>query len=247
MVWADAGELPLVPLRNEAGHAVLDGPLLRRLEELAARATTEPLILGGTGEFCRGLDLASVLDRPRGEPAGMLRAFAALLENLTSAPVPIVAVVDGPALGGGTGLAAVADLVVATPRARFALPEVLFGLIPAVVFPYVARRVGLARARAMALSGAALDAREALGIGLVDQVADDWQDAVLRETRRWSRLSPRARAMFRALLARSWPVSGKYVSDAVAVFSTLLEEGDAPSRIQRYLAGAAPWSGEHDE
>ena len=247
MAWADAGELSLVPLKNEAGRAVLDGPLLRRLEDLAARATAEPLILGGTGEFCRGLDLASVLDRPRGEAAGMLRAFAVLLEKLTSAPVPIVAVVDGAALGGGAGLAAVADFVVATPRARFALPEMLFGLVPAVVFPYVARRVGLARARAMALSGAALDAREALGIGLVDQVADDWQDAVLRETRRWSRLSPRARAMFRALLARSWPVSGKYVSDAVAVFSTLLEEGDAPSRIQRYLAGAAPWSGEHDE
>src|SRR5215471_8173568 len=161
MVWADAGELPLVPLRNEAGHAVLDGRLLRRLEELAARATAEPLILGGTGEFCRGLDLASVLDRPRGEPARMLRAFADLLEKLTSAPVPIVAVVDGAALGGGAGLAAVADFVVATPRARFALPEMLFGLVPAVVFPYVARRVGYARARRLALSGETLDADEA--------------------------------------------------------------------------------------
>ena len=127
----------------------------------AGRCTFE----GTAGVFCEGgaLDPAATAE-PRPE------LFAALLRAIEAAPVVVLAVVDGPALGAGAGIAAAADVVIATPRARFGLPETVMGLVPAMVFPVLARRLGVARARRLALGAAPLTAEEALAQGLADEV-----------------------------------------------------------------------------
>src|SRR5204863_9100504 len=100
-------------------------------------------------------------------------AFFGLLRRFTTVGRVIVSIVDGRVTGGGVGLVAASDLVYATERSSFGLPEALWGLLPCCVLPFLIRRVGYQPAYAMALSTQPVSAQEALRSHLVDAVADD--------------------------------------------------------------------------
>ena len=210
----------------------------RMTESLRAATPSRVLVLqGGDGVFCEG----GALDDPE-EPRP--RRFAALLAALERDPRPVVALVDGPALGAGAGLAAVADIVLATRRATFGLPETLLGLIPAMVFPALARRIGIPRARRLALGAEPLSADEAFRIGLADELSDDLEAALARHARRLVRMDPHAVATFKALLADQFPVPATYEDAAADRLRELLARPDTRDRIRRFLAGQAPWPDE---
>src|SRR5213076_1336401 len=103
-----------------------------------------------------------------------------MLAALDSCPTPVVARVQGYALGGGSGLVACADVVAAAPDATFGFTEVRLGIIPAVISPFVFARIGPGAARRFFLTGERFDAATALRIGLVHEVADDLDAALER-------------------------------------------------------------------
>jgi enoyl-CoA hydratase/carnithine racemase len=206
------------------------------------------VIEGAPGAFCEGLDLDVIAAEPGSSTRGSLaRAdagvgqLAALLDALQASPRVVIAVVDGPALGGGLGLAAAADLVLASPAASFALPEALVGLLPAVVFPFVARRVGVAVARRLALGGERLSAAEALRLGLVDACSDDLSRELGRHVRRLGRTDARAIGAIKALTAEHFGADGAYRAAAVARFVELLGSDETRRRVRRLAEGLAPW------
>jgi methylglutaconyl-CoA hydratase len=98
------------------------------------------------------------------------RRLAALFEALYALPMPLVVKVQGAALGGGAGLVAVADIAVASTEATFGFTETRLGILPAVVSPYVVRKIGPAHATALFVTGLRFDALRALEIGLVEAV-----------------------------------------------------------------------------
>ncbi|MGH7025284.1 MAG: enoyl-CoA hydratase-related protein, partial [Caulobacteraceae bacterium] len=100
-------------------------------------------------------------------------AMATMHKRLYDLPALTVALVDGPAFGGGAGLAAACDMAVATERARFAFSEVKLGLIAATISPYVIGAIGPRRARSLFATGRTFDAAFARDIGLVDEVVAD--------------------------------------------------------------------------
>lgn len=218
LAWADVDRL---------GEALSSQP--------AARAVT--LEGGEPGVFCEG----GALDDP--EPPRP-RRFGALLAALQRDPRPVIALVDGAALGAGVGLAAAADLVLATARARFALPETLLGLVPAMVFPFLAQRVGVARARLLALGAEPLDAQEAWRWGLVDEVTADLPGALQRHGRRLARMDAAALARLKALVAEHFAAPPGYEDPAAQALVELLERGEGRGRVRRFLAGEAPWPDE---
>ena len=210
----------------------------RVAESLRAAEATRILVLeGADGTFCEG---GALDDTEEARP----RRFAALLAALERDPRPVVALVDGPALGAGAGLAAAADVVIATPRATFGLPETLLGLIPAMVFPALARRIGIPRARRLALGAEPLSADEAFRVGLVDEVGTDLEAALARHARRLARMDPHAVATFKALLADHFPMPPAYEEQAAARLRELLARPETRARIQRFLSGQAPWPDE---
>lgn len=123
--------------------------------------------------FCGGMDLKTAVTASRDEVDASLRAFAGALERLLALPAATVAVVEGAASGGGVGLAAACDLVVAGPEASFSLPELRLGLVPAVILPALLQRLSPQRIRRLALAGEALTPAQAEAWGLVDAVAED--------------------------------------------------------------------------
>jgi methylglutaconyl-CoA hydratase len=160
------------PERKNAFDAELIAELAGALGRVdpAARA----VVLASEGDtFCAGADLAwmkSMVDygveQNLADSAALARMFAAL-DDL---PMPLVARVQGAAVGGGAGLVAVADIAVASTEATFGFTEVRLGIVPAVVSPYVVRKIGPGHATALFVSGIRFDARRALEIGLVEAV-----------------------------------------------------------------------------
>ena len=110
-------------------------------------------------------------------------AADAMLHRIASAPKPVVARIQGAALGGGVGLACACDIALAADNASFAVSEAKFGILPAVIGPYVTNAVGKRQAQRLALTTTRIVAAEALSIGLVQQVVPlDALDAALDAT-----------------------------------------------------------------
>lgn len=142
---------------------------------------------GSPGVFCRGLDPACVHPEQSLED---LRVFADALLSLRRVSKPVIAVVDGIALGGGLGLVAAADVVVATERSNFGLPEAQRGLAPAIIMPFLVERMRLQQCRLWALSSYSRSAAEAVEAGIVDVLTTPAELA--SKTQYWIRQMARA-------------------------------------------------------
>ena len=138
------------------------------------------VLRGSAGFFCAGGNVGNfqsrlqATDHSKGDPVvSRNRAFGHLLQALTALPMPVLAVVEGAAMGGGMGLACCADIVLATEDARFALSETGLGLIPAQIAPFVQARVGRRVALRLGLSGERVSGTLAQSLALVDALAAD--------------------------------------------------------------------------
>ena len=164
------------------------GELDAAFKQMADDSAVRIVVLAGDGKhFSAGADLqwmqrASAATRDWNlEDA---RRFAAMLARIQTCPKPTVARVQGAALGGGVGLACACDIAIAADNASFSVSEAKFGILPAVIGPYLTNAVGRRQARRLALTTARVAAAEALAIGLVQQVVaidqlDAAADAVL--------------------------------------------------------------------
>ena len=155
---------------------------------------------GDEETFCRGLDLASACDE---DVHQALAVFADCLESIRIGNKPVIGLVQGAASAGGLGLAAACDALLATSEATFTLTELLFGLTPAIIFPYLSQRLSSQKLRWMALSAQTLTADDALRAGLVDFVCPpERAPIVLRSwVRRLQRVQPGAVATWKRMTA----------------------------------------------
>jgi methylglutaconyl-CoA hydratase len=155
-----------------------DADLIAQLSEILGRIepTSRAVVLRSDGDaFCAGADLnwmRGMADFSLSENVADSRALAQMFRALDELPMPLLARVQGPAIGGGCGLVAVADIAVASTEAFFAFSEVRLGILPAVVSPYVVRKIGFAHATALFTTGIRFDARRAYEIGLVEAVEE---------------------------------------------------------------------------
>ena len=207
----DAGVLRITIAKPERRNA-FDAALIAELHDaFSAVGDARAVVLAGDGpSFCAGADVewqrASIELSFDENVEDALRLYA-MLEAVDSCPAPVVARVQGYALGGGSGLSACADIVVAAPDATFGFTEVRLGIIPAVISPFVLAKIGPGHARRLFLTGERFDAETALRIGLVHVLADDLDAEVERFVGELLRSGPEAmRAAKR--LARERPATG---------------------------------------
>jgi len=163
-------------VRNAFNGRMLDD-LLAAFGEIPKVEGARAVVLTGAGSaFCAGADL-SWMRAVRGFTLEQNLAeslkVAAVMRAVYDCPLPTVARVNGPAIGGGAGLVAACDLAVALATARFSVSEVKLGLIPSCISPYVIRKIGEGRAHELFLTGERIDAAKAVAIGLVNEVARD--------------------------------------------------------------------------
>jgi methylglutaconyl-CoA hydratase len=179
------GVVVRVTLNRPEVHNAFNADLIGDLRQTFHKLADEPadqlraVVLAGAGPtFCAGADVtwmrASLgLTREQNEQDAMV--MAEMFDAIDRCPVPVIARVQGAALGGGMGLCAVSDLVLAEAGARFGFTETRLGILPAVISPFVIAKIGETHARALFPSGKRFDATRALRIGLVHEVVEGEQ------------------------------------------------------------------------
>jgi isohexenylglutaconyl-CoA hydratase len=233
---------------------VLSAPVLEVLTSVCAAVEADvqarALVLWGAGgNFCAGADLAEfeklmaaaddatgtvpVSDSEWGTVPRHNRAFGRVLERLAALPVPTIAVVRGAAMGGGCGLAAVLDRVIAAEDASFAMPEVTLGVAPAQIAPFVVRRVGATRGRWLMLGAGRLDAHAAVAMGLADVASPiaGLAAAVNADLQALSAAEPQALRATKRLTAPGASSLGEALDAAALEFAALLRAGAAREGI----------------
>jgi methylglutaconyl-CoA hydratase len=177
-----SGSVLRLTLNRPEVHNAFNADLIGELRHTFRRLQDEPpeslraVVLAGAGpSFCAGADVSWMraslgLSREANEQDAMV--LAEMLDAIDRCPVPLVTRVHGAALGGGMGLCAVSDVVIAESGSRFGFTETRLGILPAVISPFVIAKIGESHARALFPGGRRFDAGRAARIGLVHEVVE---------------------------------------------------------------------------
>jgi enoyl-CoA hydratase/carnithine racemase len=196
------------PARKNALNGVMRREIGDVIHQLRQDTSVRALILTGAGtDFCSGGDISSMQGEfTAAQGRQRLNNIHPWLEALIHLEIPVIAAVDGAAFGAGFSLALTADIILATPRARFALPFLRLGLIPDCgVFYTLPRMIGLQRAKALMFSMRELDAEAAQEQGIVMEIvpADSLQERARAMARAFTEASPVAVALTKKALNAS--------------------------------------------
>ena len=234
------------PNKHNALSDSLIDDLRKAAAELAGDDNVRVVILAAAGKkFCAGGDLDWLRDQ--GEKDGRRGIaqtidLAHMLDALDRLPKPLIGRIHGDAFGGGVALMAVCDSVIAAEGTRFAFPETRIGLIPAVIAPYIVRRIGEGWARRFFMSGKTFDARQALEMGLVSAVSMGDLDALVEaEVENYLACAPGAVAEAKALCLRVAQDHGPGISEwTVTRLADRWESDEAREGIRCFFAGERP-------
>ena len=229
-------------------------------EELIAELTawaTDPMpqgvrvaILRGEGShFCAGADLtwmSKMVAYSHDENVRDAKAMAAMFQALDTLPVPLIGRIHGAALGGGSGLAAVCDIVVASDAAQFGFTEVKLGILPAVISPFAVARIGTSAARELFLTGARFGAARAREIGLAHAVCpeNDLDSTIDGYVRELLTSAPGAVSAAKGLIAQ---VAGRTAPDVADLTAETIARHRVSSEGQNGMRAfldkrPAPWT-----
>lgn len=248
--YTDSGLFVITLSRGDTGN-LLNPALLAALDDSLQRAILDDairtvLIRSNSDTFCKGMDLPALsnADADKNALHDAVNAYSGILSTIYLCEKPIIALVTGEAHAGGMGLACACDIVCATPDASFRLSEVLFGLVPANVLPYIlGYRLTPQKARYLALSTRELSGEEAYRLGIVDELAErtDMERLLKNRTRQLLRSSPKALAVTKDLTAA---MTGKdygfTIKTAAAALLTIASEPEVLEAVRAFQDGMTP-------
>ena len=218
------GHVTTVTLNRPTVRNAFDDTMIAELtafaESIPADGSVRVVVLRGAGAvFSAGADvqwMSRMLGYSREENLADARRAASMFLALDRLPVPVIGRIHGAALGGGSGLAAVCDVVVSAEDAMFGFTEVVLGILPAMISPYVVRKIGLSAARELCLSGTRFTAERAQQIGLVHTLvpAGDLDAAVQAHVDLFLKAAPSAIRATKRLLT---DVYGRRPADVLAL------------------------------
>jgi isohexenylglutaconyl-CoA hydratase len=257
LIVAREGPVLKVTLNRPEARNALSPVMVRELDQVLHDAGDDAnvrvvVLMGAGGNFCAGGDLKGMESRGAARDDGAEtvaasnRRFGALLEMADALPKAVIALVEGAAMGGGVGLIAVADWVIAEKAAQIGTPEVTVGVVPAQITPFLVQRIGYAQARRLAACGLRLGAADSQRIGLVHELADGGEELAgkgVAAVNQVMRCAPQAVAETKRLVraSLSGPL-GPVLDQASEMFAAALA-GEAREGIRAFVEKRRPaWS-----
>jgi methylglutaconyl-CoA hydratase len=244
-------------VRNAFDEATME-EIKTALDQLTVRLEPEHmrlLVFTGEGDFfSAGADIGymrRLAERGEEESLADARSLARLFYQLSDFPAPVLGAVRGAAMGGAFGLTVCMDYVLAEDNALFATSEVRLGILPAVISPYIVRRLGLAHAASLMLSGRAIRAPEAMRLGLVQRVAskDDFDTALQEVILEFLYAGPHAARRTKSLMKKAYALPSSELIEFTASHiarARCSEEGQAG--LQAFFDKTpAPWAAQVKE
>jgi methylglutaconyl-CoA hydratase len=226
------------PEVRNAFNERLIGEMSAWAQSAAADSSLRGVVISGAGQsFCAGADLnwmRKMAEYTQEENLRDARAAAAMFAAIDALPMPVIAQIHGAAVGGGAGLAAVADIAVAADDTTFGFTEVKLGLIPAVIAPYVLAKIGLSAARELFVTGRRFDAAYAREIGLIHAVvpAADLIDRVHKYLTEIAMNGPEAMSAAKALLRK---IADLTIADATPIAAKAIAERRVSDEAQKLM------------
>jgi isohexenylglutaconyl-CoA hydratase len=239
-------------LRNALSQQMLR-EIVQTFAAIASDGSVRIVVLRGAGDtFCAGGDIKSMSVVGNAPPPGAAdelkennRRFGAMLEIVNAAPQVVIAAVEGFAMGGGFGLACVADITIATADARFAMSEVMIGVVAAAISPFVVQRIGLTAARRLGVTAARLSGSEAVAAGVAHLAVADAAalDAAVRDAcNQVLKCAPSAVAATKRLMlsaAGSSPMA-KLLDDAAECFAAAVRSPEGREGTKAFVEKRKP-------
>lgn len=251
-------EFVLTATLNRPEHKnALNGAVIEGLAALCAHLNGESgvralVLRGAGGTFCAGGDIKDfgrqlMTAAPAAGEAdplvAMNRRFGSLLEAMDALPQVVVTVVEGAAFAGALGLIAVSDVALAASDAKFSISETTLGLVPAQIAPFLARKMGPAAARRLALTATRFDPAVAKEAGLVSDIASpaDLDADLLRILTDIGRCEPKALDATKTILRRAAPVDPALLDDAAEAFAASLRGPGREGAAAFASKASPPW------
>lgn len=231
------------PEANNSINSQLTIELLSALQAAEAEEVVKVIILEGLPDvFCTGMDFGEVATAQTVDPKGRYNAYYDILKQMSQSSKVILSVVRGQVQAGGVGLVAASDLVIADETATFVLSELLFGLLPACVLPFLIRRVGFQKAYRLALTTQAISASEAEKWGLVDECGSSTNQLISKYIRRLKYLPSSGVKDLKNYINQLWIIQSETQDLAVNEISRLITEPTIQEKIKRFQQeGLFPW------
>lgn len=219
------------------------------LNEIENQNNIRVVVINANGQhFCAGADLKWMQHMinytfPQNKKDAL--KLAHLLQRLSQFPRPLIAVVHGRALGGGCGIMACCDLILADKESRFCFSEVKLGLIPATISPYILRRLGYANTLRYFVTGELIDTAQALKINLIDEIVT--QENLMSRAREYAQLicqnGPEAIMQTKKLLNELAPIDEQVIDETANRLAHIRISNEAQEGLKAFLAKRKPsWS-----
>lgn len=240
-----------ITLNRLAHRNSLNEEMMIELNSVLEIVRTSPeyrvvILEGRDGVFCTGMDFEEVISKEEDgeiEKKGLTRMYMDTLRLLSLMPKVVIASVDGQTMAGGVGLVAASDLVIATPRSQFTLSEILWGLLPSMVIPYLIRRVGFQRAYKMTLTTLPVSASEALDMQLIDELSDNPEESIKRLCRRLIRLDDWAIENMKRYFRKVWIITEQMEEAAMNETFRLVSDPKVITNIENFVKYKIfPWN-----
>ncbi len=244
-----AGGITTVTLARAKARNAFDAEMIAELERIfrgLPKGTAAVVVRGEGPVFCAGADLAWMqrsIAQTEEQNLAEARALAAMLGAVDEAPCLVIACVKGAALGGGAGFLCCCDVVLAEEGARFGFTEVRLGLVPAVISPFVIRRIGAPRARRYFMTGEIFAAEVAARIGLIDQVvaAGGLEEEVRRQCQLAQLAGPEARVRAKELVYEVGSLAGEeLLTHTTETIAHLRVQPEAQAGMRAFLERREP-------
>ena len=228
--------------------------VLQAAEDSAGQADAVRVLVlrGAGGHFCAGGDLKdmatarmqSMQVTDGSDPiAGVNAEFSSMCVAYAGTPVAVVTLLEGTVMGGGFGLACVADVAIASETASFRLPETALGIVPAGIAPFLVERLGYSQAKRLAVTGGRVDALAALQLGLVHEVCETaaLETSLGRVLADILACAPGALAATKALMATArWTPPAQLVPQAATVFSRAVTGPEGQEGVAAFIQKRKP-------
>ncbi len=231
------------PESNNSINSQLTMELLSALQAAEAEEVVKVVILEGLPDvFCTGMDFEEVATAKQFDPKASANGYYNILKQMSQSSKVILSLVRGKVQAGGVGLVAASDLVIADETATFVLSELLFGLLPACVLPFLIRRVGFQKAYRLALTTQAISASEAEKWGLIDEYGSNTNQLISKYIRRLKYLPSSGVKELKNYINQLWIIQAETQDLAVNEISSLIAEPTVQEKIKRFQKeGLFPW------
>ncbi|MEC9466913.1 MAG: enoyl-CoA hydratase-related protein [Myxococcota bacterium] len=245
LLYETHGDRAVITLNRLDKRNSINLAMLSRFHELLDEIEDDDVlrmvvIRGQDGVFCTGMDLEGFVTDT--ELSADESPYMNLLKRFASIDKVVVAQVEGSVMAGGVGLVAASDLVFSDTKSTFSLSEVLWGLLPAMVMPFLIRRVGFQNAYRLTLTTSTISAHDASAMNLVDELGDDVEARVQAMSRRISRLDTDTISDLKSYFRKMWIVTEEMEKTAVAELARLSQEPRIVENVTNYVKhGKVPW------